>query len=852
MTAKDIWITERSGIARDAEPVRVSVPFGAGELPGEGTLRLTDPLGGACPVQSEVLGRWPDGSVKWLLCDFLAAAPPHGTVAYRLQPGAGEPSPHRVSVVAGEDAWQVDTGSAHFTVDTRTLCPFDEVRVQGRVCSAGKGECRMTFPDGSTETAQVESVALEAVGALRATLLLRGRFGTPEKALFACRLHFFAGKSHVELELTLHNPRAARHAGGLWDLGDPGSLVFSELAVSFPFPDATAPRLSVLPEPGGEALAASEGEPLCVRQESSGGARRLSPTHANATGGCSASQAGYLVLAGERLLSRGERATPLFHCAVGEGGISAVLPRFWQEFPKAIAADAGALAVSLFPAGTPEPHELQGGEQKTTTLFLDFASPAADCRWMTAPLAAVAAPAAVRAAGVLPDLPADPDLVERFTSAGELCAKREEIDEYGWRHFGEVYADHEAVYHQGEEPFVSHYNNQYDLCAGVYRKFLATGDPAWGELAADLARHVLDIDIYHTDEDREEYSGGLFWHTDHYITAGLATHRTFSRVHLAVKDPRFYGGGPAAEHCYTGGLLLHYYLTGNRDFRDAVLGLADWSYRSLSGVPTLLATLKRGVAYLSQARRQPGVLFPRYPLTRGTGNTLGATLDAFQAGGGERYLARAEELVAGALHPEDDIEARNLLEPEVAWSYSVLLAAVAKFLDVKRGLGRFDAGFAHARGALLSYARWMVRHEYPYLHRPEKLEYPNETWAAQELRKSVVLYHAARYAPPGEGEPFFAKARELAEAAVADLERFPTSRCTRPLALMLQNGWVVAALSGAPPAPLQLPTAEPAHGAPTPRLGISSAAARIGAELSVALKETSLRREMAWLKARLS
>jgi len=38
--------------------------------------------------------------------------------------------------------------------------------------------------------------------------------------------------------------------------------------------------------------------------------------------------------------------------------------------------------------------------------------------------------------------------------------KREVIDEYGWRHFGDIYADHEAVRHTKPSPLVSHFNNQ--------------------------------------------------------------------------------------------------------------------------------------------------------------------------------------------------------------------------------------------------------------------------------------------------------------------------------------------------------------------------------------------------------
>ena len=48
-------------------------------------------------------------------------------------------------------------------------------------------------------------------------------------------------------------------------------------------------------------------------------------------------------------------------------------------------------------------------------------------------------------------------------------------------------------------------------------QFLRTGDARWWRLMDDLARHVRDIDIYHTREDKAAYNGGLFWHTNHYM-----------------------------------------------------------------------------------------------------------------------------------------------------------------------------------------------------------------------------------------------------------------------------------------------------------------------------------------------
>ena len=851
---KEILVREGAGLERRREPVRVSVPFARGELADPQGVGLADPQGTPLPVQLQALSRWKDGSVQWLLCDFQATVPP-GESTFRLAPDAERGAAEGVKVVPGEGAWEVDTGPAQFTLDVKELRPFFSVRVHGKErVGSPRNLSSLRLADGSPLTGSIESVALECPGPLRATLCLRGSFAAA--SLFTLRLTFFAGKSLCLTDLTLHNPRAARHEGGRWDLGDPGSLFFSELSLWLGFADGVLSGVTVVAGENAEPLrSASPSQPFCIRQESSGGNWRLSPNHLAAGGRLACTAAGYRVEGGDKTLLTGDRALPSVCCSLGEGGVGAFLPRFWQEFPKAIEGGGNYLKVSFFPAGMPEPYELQGGERKNSTLWLDFDAREGGLDWLRAPLAALAAPEEIRRSNVFPDLPpggAGEDLVDRFLPSPErLFARREAIDEYGWRHFGELYADHEAVYHQGDEPFVSHYNNQYDVLAGLYRKFLATGDPRWGELASDLARHVLDIDIYHTYEDREEYNGGLFWHTDHYISAGLATHRTFSAVHLGVKDPRFFGGGPGAEHCYTSGLLLHYYLTGEPEFRDAVLSLADWVYCSLTGPRLVLATLKKSLRYLSRLREAKGSLFPRYPLTRGTGNALTACLDAFQLSGDRCYLARGEELIRGALHPLDDIEARDLGNPEAAWSYTVLLGAVAKYLDKKSELQERDEAFALARGGLLAYADWMEGNEYPYLRKTELLEYPNETWAAQELRKCVVLYHAARYAPPERRLAYLEKARLLLEAALEDLERFATSSCTRPVALMLQNGWIAAALDRELPAH---PTGDETAclvGAATPRLSGGTVVARVLRELGDALRETTLKRELAWLKSRL-
>ena len=137
-----------------------------------------------------------------------------------------------------------------------------------------------------------------------------------------------------------------------------------------------------------------------------------------------------------------------------------------------------------------------------------------------------------------------------------------------------------------------------------------------------------------------------------------------------------------------------------------------------------------------------------FPATRGTGNFVVALLDAFVLSGERGWLDRAEEVLAGAFHPEDDIGTRRgSNDIERGWSYTVFLQSVLRFLAIKETLGETDAAYTHARRGFLAYAEWMLRHERPYLEVPERLEFPNDTWAAQDIRKHGLLMAAAAYDP---------------------------------------------------------------------------------------------------------
>jgi hypothetical protein len=131
----------------------------------------------------------------------------------------------------------------------------------------------------------------------------------------------------------------------------------------------------------------------------------------------------------------------------------------------------------------------------------------------------------------------------------------------------------------------------------------------------------------------------------------------------------------------------------------------------------------------------------------------------------------------------------------------VFLQALGRYLEHKAERGETGGAYAYARASLLHYARWMAEHEYPYLEKPAILEYPTETWAAQDIRKSDVFSYAAQHASGDDRARFLARAAFFFDASLATLERSDTRSLARPTVLLLSNGFMQLADDAAAPAP---------------------------------------------------
>jgi hypothetical protein len=617
------------------------------------------------------------------------------------------------------------------------------------------------------------------------------------------------------VQLTVRNTRAAGHPGGNWDLGNSGSVFLRDLSVAVRFPGGEGPvRVSCSAEPGQPLEPV--GERIELYQDSSGGENWNHRNHLSRERIVPHRFRGYRLVTGEGV-HEGLRATPVVTAERGGSFLAATMNRFWENFPKAIEADENGLVLRLFPNQSDAPCELQGGEQKTHVFYLAFDRDSVTdepLAWCRNPLQAHADPEWYAQAGAVSYLtPARTDhnldylrLVNQAIEGPDtFFAKREAIDEYGWRNFGDVYADHESVYHKGPEPFVSHYNNQFDVVYGCGVQFLRSADPRWWELLIPAADHTCDIDIYHTDRDKPAYNSGLFWPTFHYNDADTSTHRSYPRALRTRPDvipgrpldtmgkagatiQQLYaggvGGGPSANHNYNLGLMLAFFLTGNPSYRDTAVDLARFVVamdaprlllRPLSGEYTGHATASQGDDY-----HGPG---------RASGNSILALVVGHRLTRDRTLLDKAEQLIRRTCHPNQDLDALDLLNAELRWFYTMHLQALGHYLDYKDELDERDQMFDYAREALLHYARWMVVHERPVLDHPEKLQYPTETWAAQEMRKVEVFQHAARFAAPIERDRFLERADWFFRYVERTLSGFKTRSFCRPVVLMLTNGW---------------------------------------------------------------
>ncbi len=274
---------------RRREPVACGVPWPRGVLHDLESLHLSDEQGRRLPLQARALDRWPDGSVRWSLLDWQADV--RGAAAYRLtvapeaSRGRQPPEAHprlRTETPPGEIL--IDTGAARFHLRAAGRFPLDSVLAGGaEAVDAARTRFAIEDKSGLVYEPLVHRLEVEETGTLRAAVVVEGdlaRSGGEPLLQFIARLHFFAGSAAVRFMLTLRNPRKAEHPGGLWDLGNGGSVYLRDAALTLALPSGEgSSSIRCSPEVG--AAPGPVGSPLELYQDSSGGDKWQIHNHFN-------------------------------------------------------------------------------------------------------------------------------------------------------------------------------------------------------------------------------------------------------------------------------------------------------------------------------------------------------------------------------------------------------------------------------------------------------------------------------------------------------------------------------------------------------------------------------------------
>ncbi|MEZ6122835.1 MAG: hypothetical protein R3C49_06620 [Planctomycetaceae bacterium] len=796
-------VISRSSSKLRAVPLTAGVCLPKGRLFDAGEWAVEGLGGSHLTAQTEILNRFSDGSVRWLLVNFVASRLLPGTTSCCLVRHRRHTSPTGCDV----------TGTGGRSGVLR-LSITDGAKRSDLLLDP-----ELTNADGNRIELRLKSTTRRSAGPVRHVHLVELQPVRLPHVALRLLVEAWPEADCLKVECRIRNTRRARHVGGLWDLGDSGSFHFNSLHLNFRCPDPADADIKWQTDP----LSAVQQDPAIAEvrltQFGSGEEHWNSTNHVDRSGRSTVRYRGYEQLTvrpgvddGEavRVFIKGDRCQPVISVSGDDGQLTVVMPEFREQFPSSLGAfrnrahRTATVCAGCFPESADQTFELQGGEQKTKTAWVSLSRPETSSDHL---LFCVECPRIlqssewIRQCQVLPWFPgsgADGDLSEHSTTidrfqaylkeatSGDFSveARRRKIDEYGWRNFGEVPADHEQTHFAGDRTIISHYNNQFDLIFGGILNLFRTGDPEWFNLIDPLARHVMDIDIYHTNQDRSAFNGGLFWHTDHYVDAHTATHRTYSRQNATGQSA--YGGGPANEHNYTTGLLHFYFLTGSLEARETVIGLADWVIAMDDGSRTVFGILDSGCTGLASKT----VLEDFHGPGRGVGNSINSLIDGWVLTGEQSYMQKAEELIRRAVHPRQDLDDLHLEDAEGHWSYTVCLTALGRYLSVKLEAGQMDSMYSYVRDTLIHYGRWMVQAEKPTLSQPERLEFPTEAWAAQDLRKANVLRITASCTDNTDDElQMRRKADEISSAAWHDLYQFGQQHLTaRCLSIVMTEG----------------------------------------------------------------
>ena len=609
-------VAETAQVDRHNWPATFGVPLPQGDLADPTRTRMLAPAGRPVRLQTRVLSRWSDGSIRWLLVDCPIDVSAGKTVSYTLEYGTDVEPPARaapttqevrrqtsevsaatetrnpkhkppgnarksiraqrgfrtnspksespLAVTVKDEEVTVTTGPLRFSVSAGPIRPFREVRVDcnrdGRfeadetVLRGDKsGGFLLTGTDGKTYRASTTGPwVVEERGPQKVVLRADGRHTADTDAIFPMTVRVVAYAGQPMVRV-LHT--------FVNDQGDGGTATFRTLVWRLPL------------EVDGFTLGAAdpitgtlERGPICLRQL--------------LDDGFAVTGAGAKPIVGRR--------APGWATVSGRAGaVTVAMQDFWQLYPKGISLAADRLDLELCPPlnaahyadRKTDWHKLyfycrEGFYRLRTGIAkrhewlvrLDAKPPAADtcqklARALAHPLDGTNPQWFCASKAMLTEL--TPQRADQFAVYEEVVDRkvdavlrnREQGHEYGMLNYGDWYG--ERQYNWG--------NLEYDLAYVCLAQYVRTGNPRYLRVGLPSAWHTMDVDLVHHWPSPETI--GKVWihclcHTGYQPEYGF-------------KKPGGLPGGFTPSHTWTEGMVEAYWLTGDRRLLAASKMVAD-------------------------------------------------------------------------------------------------------------------------------------------------------------------------------------------------------------------------------------------------------------------------------------
>ncbi|MBM3473538.1 MAG: hypothetical protein FJX75_09745 [Armatimonadetes bacterium] len=546
-----LTVRNPTDVSLDAWPIRWGVPFPQGAVTEATHVALQDPAGKPVLLQTQLLARWPDGSAKWLLLDFVAPLKA-GDTPYRLDYGA--------SVSAAVASVGAASAAMPFPLSLSGVAIRDGREVVLRAPLAAAGTLSAGGPVCREVRESVDCKTDDGWCPLRADLSARAYVGFPGI-------------------LVRHTVEVG---------GAKGGVALRELAVTIGGPSWATRSIGV----GGVATRL-EGTPCEVRQADQDTIvmRGRDPGSSPPTAGC---WDGWAIS--------------------GDGKTLVCLRWPWQQAPVGLrSGDAGETLLLLAASerlalapGEAKTWEYMGwaddqglSAEKAIALNAVYQKPPV----------VVLEPGWVAATAALgPFLEQDERRFPEYEAAAarlapDVLAQRERQKAYGFENFGDL------QFGWGFGEALTYWQNtEYDYAHALFWQFLRTGDPECFYAGEQAVLHYRDVDLIHANDEHPDWTGGAHHHSEthtghgpsisHHWTEGLFDHW------LLTGDTRSLECGQQAAEYAARVALASGYGGGEREAGWNLIALMG-AYRATGDDAMLKAAAKKVddvLAYLDPVR----------------------------------------------------------------------------------------------------------------------------------------------------------------------------------------------------------------------------------------------------------